>query len=130
MRPSGSGKMRSRHRGDAQEGHGQPGLFRQFPLNGGRQGLPQLHQAAGQTPGAQSRLLAPAHQQHLVAPEDHGADAYQGLFRVVAFDTGVFCIRHLMLFRNQLVAQALACSFVTNLGGFKREILRYTQNDK
>ena len=95
MAPSGSGKMRSSHRGDAQEGHGQPGLFRQFPLNGGRQGLPQLHQAAGQAPGTQGRLLAPAHQQHLVAPKDHGADAHHRLVRVVAFDTGVFSIRHL-----------------------------------
>ena len=85
MRPSGSGKMRSATARDAQEGHGQPGLFRQFPVDGGLQGLSQLHQAAGQAPGTQGRLLAPAHQQHLAAPKDHGADAHQGLVGIVAF---------------------------------------------
>ena len=55
-------------------------------------GLPQLHQTAGQTPGTQGRLLAPAHQQHRVILKNHSANTHQGLIGIMTFD-GLLLVR-------------------------------------
>ena len=84
--PGVIGKDALQHRGKAQEAHGEAGFFGDFPGDGGGQGLPQLHQAAGEAPGIPGRLLAPAHQEDFLALKDHRAHAGQGLIGVVAFD--------------------------------------------
>ena len=70
-------------RGNPQNLHGDPHLFRQLPPQGLLQGLPQLHQTAGETPNSPGRLLAPEHQKHFFTPEDDGAHPHQGLLGIM-----------------------------------------------
>ena len=92
MRPSGSGKTRSATAAMPRRVTVSPVSSASSRRMASARGLPQLHQAAGQTPGTQGRLLAPAHQQHLAILKNHSANTHQGLIGIMSFD-GLLLVR-------------------------------------